>query len=259
MEGYRLPPLLFNQGEAAALLAAEKFIGEVTDQQTQQYYSDALTKIRAILRSSERQALEVLDSAIAITQKSETSEQGYLPQIFDSLAHKRIVSLEYSKADGTSSHCSIEPIGCYRHAKNWYLVGFCRVKEAYRTFRLDRITTLAASDAHFSRKHISLKDYTDKQDQAWKNQHHFHTIEIAFTTAYLPFAERRKYYFGFVRQWEVEDTVHMTFLYTSLEIVARWILQFADQATIHQPLELRDRVKDLATDLYHHTYKNNTS
>lgn len=44
-DGYRLPPLMFNEGEAAALLTAEKFIGKVTDKKTQDYYSNAMIKI----------------------------------------------------------------------------------------------------------------------------------------------------------------------------------------------------------------------
>jgi predicted DNA-binding transcriptional regulator YafY len=35
MDGYRLPPIMFNEGEALALLTAEKFIGKITDKTTQ--------------------------------------------------------------------------------------------------------------------------------------------------------------------------------------------------------------------------------
>ena len=61
MDGYRLPPIMFTEAEVASLLTAEKFIGKITDKDTQVYYSSAMTKIKAILRSSEKQSLAVLD------------------------------------------------------------------------------------------------------------------------------------------------------------------------------------------------------
>ena len=50
----------------------------------------------------------------------------------------------------------------------------------------------------------------------------------------------------------VGDAVHMKFLNSSIEIVARWLLQFGDQATVIAPVELKDRLKVLATQLYEH-------
>ncbi|MBX2871439.1 MAG: YafY family transcriptional regulator [Saprospiraceae bacterium] len=252
MEGYRLPPLMFNEGEAAALLTAEKFIGRLTDKETQAYYSNAMVKIKAILRSSEKQALEVLDDSIAISNTQGDKGKTYLQDLLRSIASKQLLKMLYTKADGSSSERKLEPIGCYHHKNNWYLVAFCQLKKDYRTFKLNRIVNLQVLEQRFDKTHIRLQDYIDRQDQSWKKEHPFHAIEIAFTPAFLQFAESRKYYFGFVEQNTENGNVHMKFLNSSLEIMARWLLQFGDQATIIAPLELRDRIKVLATQLYQH-------
>lgn len=252
MEGYRLPPLMFNEGEAAALLTAEKFIGRLTDNETQSYYSNAMAKIKAILRSSEKQALEVLDSSIAFSDTKEQADKTYLQDLFRSIASKLLVKMQYRKADGTESARKLEPIGCYRHRENWYLVAFCQLKEGYRTFRLNRIVDLHVLEQTFDTTHIGLQDYIDRQDQSWKQEHPFHTIEIAFAPSLLDYAESRKYYFGFIEQNTKKGMVHMKFLHASLEIIARWLLQFGDQATVIAPAELKSRIKVLATQLYRH-------
>lgn len=252
MEGYRLPPLMFNEGEAAALLTAEKFIGKLTDKETEAYYSNAMVKIKAILRSTEKRALEVLDNSIASTNQRNGEDSIYLQDIFRSVAAKQLLRMEYRKADGSSSERKLEPIGCYRHRDRWYLVAFCQLKKGYRTFKLNRIVSLRVLEQQFDTAHIGLQDYIDQQDKSWKKEHTFHTIEIAFAPSFLEYAENRKYYFGFIEQSTLNGMVHMKFLHASLEIMARWLLQFGDQATVIAPAELKDRMMTLAAQLYKH-------
>ena len=89
MEGYRLTPIMFNEGEAAAMLTAEKFIGKITDQETQAYYSNAMMKVKAILRSAEKQSLSILDDSIAITNNQPSQNKAYLQDLLKSIAAKQ--------------------------------------------------------------------------------------------------------------------------------------------------------------------------
>lgn len=255
-DGYRLPPVMFNEGEAAALLTAEKFIGKVTDKQTETYYSNAMIKIKAILRGSEKQALEVLDNSIAVSNKKAWENKTFLQDLFRSLPSKRLVQIQYKKADGTNSERKLEPVGCYYHRNYWYLVAFCQLKNDYRTFKMNRISDLQVLDQKFETEHLSLQAYIDQQDQSWKKEHQFYTIEIVFDPSLVKFAEGRKYYFGFIEQTIENDGVHMKFLNASIEVVARWLLQFGDQATVLAPVELKSRLKVLATQLYQHYQEN---
>ena len=252
IDGYRFPPVMFNEGEAAALLTAEKFIGKVTDKETQLYYSNAMIKIKAILRSAEKQALEVLDNAIAISDKNDGANKTYLQDLFRSLASKSIVKIKYRKADGTCSERKLEAVGCYHHLNNWYLVAFCQLKKDYRTFKMNRIVSLLVLEENFDTQHISLQDYIDQQDRSWKKEHQFHAIEIKFSHSLVKYAESRKYLFGFIEQTIEEKGVRMKFLNASIEVFARWLLQFGDQATVLAPVELKNRLKVLATQLYKH-------
>lgn len=252
LEGYRFPPTMFNEGETLALLTAEKFIGKVTDKATQADYSNAMLKIKAILRSAEKQSLAVLDDSIAFSNNNSWENKTYLQDLFKSIAAKRILDIHYKKADGTNSERKLEPIGCYHHLNNWYLVAFCQLKKDYRTFKMNRILDLRVLEQHFDTQHINFQDYIDQQDQSWKAQHQFHTIEIAFNQSIVQYAEIRKYYFGFVEETIEEEVIRMKFLYSSIEIMARWLLQFGDQATVLGPIVLKDRMKTLAIQLYKH-------
>ncbi|BDS09498.1 helix-turn-helix transcriptional regulator [Aureispira anguillae] len=251
MEGYRLPPIMFNEEEASALLTAEKFIGTIADHTIQQHYSNAMTKIKATLRSTDKQSLAVLDDSIAFSSYKHWENKAYLQDLFKSIASKLLIYIQYQKADGTPSERKLEPIGCYHH-NNWYLVAFCQLKNDYRTFKMNRITQLQLLDQSFEDRHISLQTYIDRQNEAWKAQQQFISMEILFNKSILQYAESRKYYFGFVEQIDQGEAVYMKFLNSSIEIVARWLIQFSNQATVISPLALKDRLKELTKELYEH-------
>src|SRR5678816_3495463 len=54
MEGYKLPPVMFNEEEASALLTAAKLMQSKTDASSSKHYGSALDKIKAVLRLTEK-------------------------------------------------------------------------------------------------------------------------------------------------------------------------------------------------------------
>ena len=252
MDGYRIAPIMFNEREAAALFTAEKFIGKIADKDTQAYYSNAMMKIKAILRSAEKQSLAVLENSVAISTDNRWENKTYLQDIFKSITSTLVLDIQYQKADGTTSKRKLEPIGCYHQYHNWYLIAFCQLKKAYRTFKVNRIVTLQLLDERFYTEHINLKDYIDRQSDSWKKQHQFQNIEISFHSSCVKYADKRKYYFGFVEQTIQDNRVHMKFQYSSIDIMAFWLLQFGNKATVTAPVELKNQLRKLVTELYEH-------
>src|ERR1700755_3600179 len=66
MDGYRLPPVMFTREEATAFLTAEKFVEKMTDISTAGHHKSAMYKIRAILKTAEKNLLEDIDSKIEV-------------------------------------------------------------------------------------------------------------------------------------------------------------------------------------------------
>ena len=69
IEGYNIPPIMFTEEEAISFLLAEKFIEKMTDDKTKELYKSALFKIKAVLRSSEKDTIEHLDQHIEISKQ----------------------------------------------------------------------------------------------------------------------------------------------------------------------------------------------
>jgi len=252
VEGYRLPPVMFNEGEASALLTAEKFMANITDLATQKHYSAAMTKIKAVLRSSEKEALAILDDSISIAPYKFEEQKPYLQDLFKSIAARTLLQIVYGKADGTASERVVEPIGCYHQSNNWYLVAYCQLQNDYRTFKMNRIQKIAHLEATSDRVHVNLQDYLESQTKEWQSRQAGQVVEVVFDTAILEHAHRRKYYFGLIEETKVEGGVCMKFWSPTIELMARWLIPFTNKAKVLQPLTLRDRISELSRELYEH-------
>jgi predicted DNA-binding transcriptional regulator YafY len=60
MEGYKLPPVMFTQGEANALITAEQLIRKNKDQSLTEQYESAVTKIKSVLNYAQKEKAELL-------------------------------------------------------------------------------------------------------------------------------------------------------------------------------------------------------
>ncbi|MGN6420304.1 MAG: helix-turn-helix transcriptional regulator, partial [Pseudobacter sp.] len=66
MEGYRLPPVMFSQQEANALLIGGKLAEKLTDGSVRQHFEAALFKVKAVLRSTDKENLDRLTNQIEV-------------------------------------------------------------------------------------------------------------------------------------------------------------------------------------------------
>src|ERR1700712_4761526 len=91
MDGYRLPPVMFTREEATAFLTAEKFVEKLTDASTVATYQSAMYKIKAILKTTEKDLLEDMDANIAVFKSfSQPNVAGndYIQIILNGIAQK---------------------------------------------------------------------------------------------------------------------------------------------------------------------------
>src|SRR4051812_41757904 len=66
VQGYFLPPVSFTTEEAAALLLMEGATRIFADKSIQKLYSDALTKVKSVLRSSQKDGMDILTASTGI-------------------------------------------------------------------------------------------------------------------------------------------------------------------------------------------------
>ncbi len=246
MDGYRLPPVMFTIEEATAFLTAEKLVEKLTDPSTEESYKSAMYKIKSVLRSAEKDHLEIMDDYIEVLRNPylpEESNPGSLQRILKSIAEKKVLSISYfANHSQEKTSRNIEPIGIFYYGSKWHLIAFCQLRNDYRDFRTDRIAQITATPLPFKKQHPSLKAYLK---QVTETKELLKVILLVDPSRMKHFGEQ-KYYNGFISQREVGDKVEMTFLTSSLEGFARWFIIFGDHAQIVTPDHLKTRVKEIA-------------
>lgn len=245
-EGYRLPPVMFTREEATAFITAEKLVAGLTDAEHLATYSNALYKVKAVLRLAEKDYIDTIDDRIQVLKvKRPVTDQitiNPLQTILTALAEKKVVQLDYfSYYRQEQTQRKVEPIGVFYLDNYWHLIAHCQERKSCRDFRFDRITGISLTDEIFVDLHQSLKDYINNQ---YKDQHLEEVSLIIDPEAVLHLGEQ-KYYNGYVSEEETAAGLQMNFLTMSIEGFARWYMCIADYAQIVQSDKLRERVKSL--------------
>lgn len=254
VEGYHLPPVMFSREEAAALLTGEKLMSELGDQSNRKQFSSAMQKIRAVLRGSEKDFLESLEDNIAVINRrrppiGEEFPNRFLSEIQEALGKQRILQMGYfALHNEVLTQRDVEPIGIMYMSHNWYMIGWCRLRQNYRNFRIDRIKQLTLTDTHYDRaKHITLKAYIDKYGTDEKPPL---LIKMRFTTEVAKRIGDMKFSYGYAEERVDGSYTEMTFMFPYLDWFARWSLQWGKHAEIVSPDELRIRMRELVAELH---------
>mgnify|MGYP002640387305 CR=1 FL=1 len=160
MEGFNLPPVMFTEEEAHALITAEQLILKNKDHSFTKQYQNAVSKIKSILRHSQKEKAELLSQRIYFRQNIENQKSSeYLMVIQSAIADSKLIDLDYLSLDKKRSKRSVEPFALYSTQDNWLLIALCRLRNDFRAFRLDQIQNLEVQNEQFEPQKITLQEY----------------------------------------------------------------------------------------------------
>lgn len=249
MEGYRLPPIQFTKEEATSFLMASKIVEQYTDAENYQLYESALYKIKAVLRTVEKNYLEDIAPHILVLNNNyqeNLNNNQFLQNILNAINEKRLVSLKYKDINAQNiTQREIETIGIYLQRGFWYFIAYCRLRNDYRTFRTDRILDFHILDECFQTQHPTLKEYLRIKSE----QEDLQTVVLLVEKHLANYLTTQKYYYGFISEEEKEGQIEMTFLTASLKAFAGWYLTIARRAEIISPDSLKQDVRNMITDI----------
>lgn len=247
MDGYRLPPVMLTKEEAISFLTAEKLVEKLTDPSTFSLYQSALFKIKAVLKSEDKEHIEKMDSYIEVLKNSylpaDKKTNNHIQTILSSISQKKQLSMQYFAIHNQKdSSREVEPVGIFLMGQHWYMIAFCCLRNAYRNFRIDRIRKSHLTDEPFQKQHPSLKVYLKEMG---KDEKDLHTVVMRMESDKVKYLGEQKYYNGYVSERLHDGVTEMTFVTSSLEGFARWYIMFGDHAEIVSPKALRKRAAQI--------------
>ena len=172
MNGYRIPPVMFTENEANALITAEQLVLKNRDSSLIEGYTEAINKIKAVFLYATKEKADLLSKRIAISPViPNTDTSNSLTLIQNALTGFKILKITYqSEYKGEKTERNIEPFALYYNLQeSWALIAYCRLRNDYRMFRLSRILQIEPLGLSFIPHKLTLKEYLDSKE---KNFHY---------------------------------------------------------------------------------------
>ncbi len=165
VDGYRLPPIMFTEQEANALITAAKLISKNKDKSLIDNHESAISKIKAVLRHSGKDKAAILSDRIAFFinyNKETTSDNLSLIQI--AITNQNLLKITYKSISNNDVTIRvIEPYAIYHSKENWILIAYCRLRNDFREFRLDKIISIISTSEKFEDKNFVLYKYFEEK------------------------------------------------------------------------------------------------
>lgn len=160
MEGYHLPPVLFTENEANALITVEQLILNNKDQSLSDNVTSAIEKIKSILKYSQKGNADLLTDRIYFAgNKNEEKSSNNLMQIQSAIIHFKILKINYNSAKNIQTTRNIEPFAIYSINGNFLLIAYCRMRSDFRNFRIDFIEKLSLQNETFTPHKMTMQKY----------------------------------------------------------------------------------------------------
>jgi predicted DNA-binding transcriptional regulator YafY len=149
-----LPPVNLTPGEAVAMaLALRELRGTPFDGNA----GSALRKLVAAMQAGDASAAESLASRVHLVDRRPRAEP--VPRLIaDAVAAGRVLRILYGDREGSVTEREIEPLAYVNCLERWYLLGWCRMRDAVRAFRTDRIARVTASAETPPPRQLSRED-----------------------------------------------------------------------------------------------------
>jgi predicted DNA-binding transcriptional regulator YafY len=255
VDGYHLPPVMFNQEEASALLLAGKLVEKLTDQSIRKAFESALMKITSVLNEGEKDHMENLQAAVHVYRSPRTAEEefpnNFLTDIQRAVVQKEVIEIEYHASYSEElTKRELEPIGLFFYSGGWHLIAWCRMRSDYRDFRADRIKSLRCTGKKFENNNLlSLQQYFKTLSQSNRE---VEEVIVTIDKSAARFLGEQKYMYGFISQIDQGDSVRMTFFTSYLHGMARWLLMSGNTIEIEKPEKLKTMVIEFIEELNAH-------
>ncbi|MDJ0755745.1 MAG: YafY family protein [Ardenticatenaceae bacterium] len=234
MPGYYLPPLVFSEDEAAALVLGAHLLQEHTTGRLPSAVLAALEKLMIALpdRSVKRvNALRQVTTFGGPDVRFDLDDR-LLNDINQAIQEKRLVEVVYhSCSKNEQTVRQIEAESLHYDLGQWYVNAFCRLRGGWRAFRFNRIEAWELLDKTFTPR-PRLQEEPQPPIE----------IQLLFAPETARWVRERQHY-AFVEEQPAEGGVEMHYAVKRFDEILPWVLSWGSQVKVVEPAGFRDAIK----------------
>lgn len=139
-----LPPMNFTPSEVVAVGIA---LGQAGGAPFARSARTALLKIVAAMSAADSAEARKLAERVHFLVPEQQDDRAAVPAVVEEgVAVRQVIRLTYVDRNGAETERDVEPVAFVSGVRDWYLIGWCRLREGPRLFRVDRIRRAALLD-----------------------------------------------------------------------------------------------------------------
>jgi predicted DNA-binding transcriptional regulator YafY len=250
--GYRLragtamPPLLLDEDEAIAIAVGLRTAARASVAGIEDTSVRALVKLEQVLPTHLRRRVAALGSAmIAPPVAGPTVDPQHLTTLASGCRDSECVRFEYRSRDGAATRREVEPHSLVNLGRRWYLVGWDRRRDDWRTFRVDRLRRPAATGVRFTQRSLPGRDAAAFVEESIAGAWSRYEARITVHAPADELAKRLPYVAGALEPIDAESCEYRT-SDVDLQWLALRVAMLGVDVEVHEPPELIAELKAMA-------------
>lgn len=242
--GFKLPPLLFTEEEATAIVLGLLSAAWLEVSQSSVAVEGALAKVLRVLPLRARERLHAMSLHVVVSShgSDERPDAATVLDLSEAIHLRRRITINYHSQQDERTHRTVDPYGLAGWWGYWYLAGYCHLRKDYRLFRLDRLQGMQVLAETFARaEDFDLQTYV--HDQLGRTIFRY-CIQVVF---HAPLhTVQQKVNSGYGTLTETPDGVLFETDYGDLAGVARYLITRNLPFEVREPAELREELLHIA-------------
>lgn len=151
--GFRLPPLMFTDEEALVIALGLLSVRETGLAETGAAVESVQAKLERVMPALLKSRLRgISDNIRLITPRRQNAAQrSLLLKLIEAAQNSQRVRMIYCSPRDERMQRELDPYGLVFRERYWYVSGYCHLRAALRSFRLDRLSDLEILPHHFEK------------------------------------------------------------------------------------------------------------
>lgn len=242
MDNYRIDSLFLNRTEAQSFMDVIQNLDFLFGRNT--LFNDVILKFDNTFKEQQANTAKLKIDMSHLSMEQEL--KNILSLLNDAIEQTRLLVFDYMNRNMEDRQRIVEPLQIQFSSGHWHLIGFCRVRNDYRKFKLVRMGNVSMGEP-FSKRPLDMNELREIFAESYQ------TSSISVTLKFTP--RIGKHLIEHFDKESITEQADGSFLaeekFPDDEGLIKFILGFGMDCEVLSPVELRKKILSFAENIFH--------